>query len=177
MTNTNKEKQRDGPYSIGERVTGVMMQYYEMCTRELWFAAHDVDINRENRHVMRGTRVDNTSYAESSESLQIHGTIAPDLLDDGRIVEVKPSSNSSGGRLQLLYYLWYFKHKLGVETTGVLAAPRERTRETVKLTPDGEARVETALHEIRAIIDRDAPPAFEEKPYCKSCAYRDFCQV
>ncbi|WP_267195305.1 CRISPR-associated protein Cas4 [Halegenticoccus tardaugens] len=154
-----------------------MMQYYEMCTRELWFAAHDVDIDRENRHIMRGTRVDKQSYAENSESIQIHGTIAPDLLDDGRIVEVKPSSGSSGGRLQLLYYLWYFKHKLGIDTTGVLAVPRERTRETVELTPDAEDRVETALHEIRAIIKRDTPPAFEKKPYCGSCAYRDFCQI
>lgn len=78
MSNANKKKRRDGPSSVGERVTGVMMQYYEMFTRELWFAAHDADINRGNRHVMRGTRVDNTSYAENRESLQIHGTIAPD---------------------------------------------------------------------------------------------------
>ncbi|ELZ68870.1 CRISPR-associated protein Cas4 [Haloferax prahovense DSM 18310] len=174
MTQNN----RDGDiHDAAERVTGVMMQYYEMCTRELWFVAHDIDIDRGNRHVMRGTRVDKTSYAENSESILIDGTIAPDLLDDGRIVEVKPSSDSSGGRLQLLYYLWYFKHKLGIETTGVLAAPRERTRETVELTPDAEKQVETALHGIREIITQDSPPAFEEKPYCGSCAYRDFCQI
>lgn len=168
---------RDKPEDVAEQVTGVMMQYFEMCKRELWFVAHDIDIDRSNRHVMRGTRVDKQSYSENSESIQIHGTIAPDLLDDGRIVEVKPSSGSSGGKLQLLYYLWYFKHKLDIDTTGVLAVPRERVREQVELTPEAENRVETALFEIQEIINRESPPLYEEKPYCDSCAYRDFCQV
>jgi len=78
----------DNPF----RVTGVMMQYYYVCERELWFESRNVEIDRENASVARGTRVDESSYGErSQENLRLR-MIALDLLEDGRVVEVKPSS-------------------------------------------------------------------------------------
>ncbi len=46
------------------RVTGVMMQYYYVCERELWFESRNVEIDRENASVARGTRVDESSYGD-----------------------------------------------------------------------------------------------------------------
>jgi len=40
----------DNPF----RVTGVMMQYYYVCERELWFESRNVEIDRENASVARG---------------------------------------------------------------------------------------------------------------------------
>lgn len=74
------------------RVTSVMMQYYVVCKRELWFLSRDVEIDRDTVSVVRGTNVDDSAYGEKRRSMSIDGTIALDLLDDGRVVEVKSSS-------------------------------------------------------------------------------------
>lgn len=158
------------------QVTGVMMQYYEVCKRELWFESRDIEIDRENPNVVRGTHVDDTAYDESRRNLSINGWIAPDLLDDGRVVEVKPSSTLvEPARLQLLYYLWYLDRVADVQKEGVLAHPTERKRESVELTPEAAERVEAAIRGIYDIVKRESPPPAEELPYCDSCAYHDFC--
>lgn len=158
------------------RVTGVMMQYYFVCKRELWFLSRDVEIDRENVSVVRGTRVDDSAYGEKRRNMRVDGTIALDLLDDGRVVEVKPSSKlTEPARMQLSYYLWYLQHVVGVEKEGVLAHPRERKREPVELTAEREEKVEEAIRGIYAVVTSETPPKAEEKPYCPSCAYHDFC--
>jgi len=110
----------DNPF----RVTGVMMQYYYVCERELWFESRNVEIDRENASVARGTRVDESSYGErSQENLRLR-MIALDLLEDGRVVEVKPSSTlTEPARMQLSYYLWYLDRVLGVEREGRVGTP------------------------------------------------------
>ena len=167
---------RDESVSETFRVTGVMMQYYFVCKRELWFLSRDIEIDRENANVVRGTRVDDTAYGDKRRSMQIDGTISLDLLEDGRVVEVKPSSKlTEPARMQLSYYLWYLKHVVGVEKDGVLAHPRERTREPVKLDEEREQKVEAAIGGIYEVVTQETPPPAEEKPYCPSCAYHDFC--
>mgnify|MGYP000492402835 FL=1 len=167
---------RDEASDESFHVTGVMMQYYEVCERELWFESRDIEIDRDNPSVVRGTQVDDTAYEDKRRNLSIDGRISPDLLDDGRVVEVKPSSSLvEPARLQLLYYLWYLDRVVGVEKEGVLAHPREKRRETVELTDETEAKVEDAIRGVHDVITSDSPPPAEEKPYCESCAYYDFC--
>lgn len=167
---------RGEPVDDPFRVTGVMMQYYHVCERELWFASRNLEIDRENASVVRGTRVDETAYSDRrQESLRL-GMISLDLLEDGRVVEVKPSSAlTEPARMQLSYYLWYLDRVAGVEREGVLAHPRERKREEVALTEERAAKVEEAIRGIHGVVSRETPPAAEEKPYCESCAYHDLC--
>jgi CRISPR-associated exonuclease Cas4 len=167
---------RDEASEESFHVTGVMMQYYEVCKRELWFESRNVEIDRDNPSVVRGTQVDETAYEDKRRNFSIDGRIAPDLLEDGRVVEVKPSSSLvEPARLQLLYYLWYLDRVVGVEKEGVLAHPREKRRETVELTDESAAQVEAAVRGIYDVVTADSPPPAEEKPYCESCAYYDFC--
>lgn len=158
------------------RVTGVMMQYYVVCKRELWFHSRHVEIDRGNAAIVRGTHVDETAYSEKRRHVSIDGTIAIDVLDDGRVMEVKPSSALvEPSKLQLLYYLWYLKHVVGVEKYGVLAHPTERKRENVKLDEKATNRVEEAIRGVYEIVMDESPPPATEKPVCESCAYHDFC--
>lgn len=167
---------RDEAVSEEFHVTGVMMQYYEVCKRELWFASRHLEIDRDNASVVRGTHVDETSYAEKRRNVSIDGTIAIDVLDDGRVMEVKPSSTLvEPAKLQLLYYLWYLDRVVGVEREGVLAHPTERKRESVELTAENVEWVESAIRGVHDVITSDSPPPAEEKPFCESCAYHDFC--
>jgi CRISPR-associated exonuclease Cas4 len=167
---------RGEPVENPLRVTGVMMQYYHVCERELWFVANDIEIDRNNASVVRGTAVDERSYGDRNrENLRL-GMVSLDLLEDGRVVEIKPSSAlTEPAEMQLSYYLWYLDRVAGVERDGVLAHPRERRREPVELTADRADAVESAIRGIADIIDRPEPPAAEEKPFCESCAYHDFC--
>lgn len=167
---------RDETTTEGFRVTGVMMQYYEVCTRELWFASRHLEIDRDNAAVVRGTQVDESAYEDKRRNVSIDGTIAIDVLDDGRVVEVKPSSSLvDPAKLQLLYYLWYLDRVVGVEREGVLAHPTERKREPVELTDENVAWVEDAIRGIYDVVRSDSPPPAEDKPFCDSCAYHDFC--
>lgn len=157
------------------RVTGVMMQYYYVCKRELWFASRHLEIDRENSAVVRGTRVDESAYSEQRQNLSL-GMISLDLLQDGRVVEVKPSSSlEEPARMQLSYYLWYLSEIVGVDRDGVLAHPTERRREEVELTSDRREKVESAIRGIHSVITAEEPPEAVEKPFCSSCAYHDFC--
>jgi len=158
------------------RVTGVMMQYYAVCHRELWFESRDIEIDRDRASIVRGTNVDEQAYSDKRRSVSIDGTIVIDVLDDGTVMEVKPSSSMvEPARLQLLYYLWYLKHVVGVERDGVLAHPTERRRESVELTQEAEQRVEKALRGVYDVTNAETPPEAERKPFCDSCAYHDFC--
>jgi len=170
------ETARDQASADEFRVTGVMMQYYVVCERELWFHSRHVEIDRENAAIVRGTHVDDTAYAEKRRNVSIDGTIAIDVLDDGRVVEVKPSSAVvEPAKLQLLYYLWYLDRVAGVQKDGVLAHPTERKREHVELDSEAAERVENAIRGVFDVVTSDSPPPAEEKPVCDSCAYHDFC--
>lgn len=167
---------RDDAVEEPFRVTGVMMQYYFVCERELWFESRNLEIDRENVNVVRGTRVDDSAYGGRSEENLRLGMVSLDLLEDGRVVEVKPSSSlTEPARMQLSYYLWYLDRAVDVEREGVLAHPTERKRESVTLTEDRTAKVEDAIRGIHDVVSSPSPPAAAEKPYCESCAFHDLC--
>ncbi len=158
------------------RITGLMVQYYHVCKRELWFASRGLDIDRGAANIRRGTHIDETSYRDNRRSFQINGRIALDMLDSGEVMEVKASSAlETPARMQLLYYLWYLDRILGVERDGVLAYPAERTREEVELTAENATAVEDTIRGIVGVVEADSPPELEKKPYCDSCLYQDIC--
>lgn len=158
------------------RITGLMIQYYHVCRRELWFMSRGIDIDRSTANIVRGTHTDETSYRDKRQSFQINGRIQIDVLDDGDVMEVKVSSSlEEPPRMQLLYYLWYLDRILDIERTGVLAFPRERTRESVTLSEENVAAVEETIVGIIETVRDDSPPPLEKKPYCDSCLYQDLC--
>lgn len=157
-------------------VTGLMMQYLHVCERELWFASRGLDIDRDAPNIRKGTRIDETSYRDKRDSFLVNGRIAIDLLEDGRVMEVKASSTlETPARMQLLYYLWYLDEVCDIEREGVLAYPAERKRETVELTSERKDSIEDSLRRIFEVVEADSPPPLEKKPVCESCLYQDIC--
>jgi CRISPR-associated exonuclease Cas4 len=160
------------------RITGLMVQYYHVCRRELWFMSRGVDINREATNIQRGTHVDETSYEGRRHSYQINDRLQLDLLDSGDVMEVKVSSAlEKPARMQLLYYLWYLKEVLDIERDGILSYPRERKREQVELDAKGYEEVEATIRGIIETVEQDSPPELKKKPYCDACLYQDLCWV
>lgn len=163
------------------KVSGISVQYFTICKRELWFYQRGVDIDKQNVHIVRGTDIDNNSYnniKSDAERQIINNEIAPDILQDGRIIEVKPSKKlEKASENQLYYYLWYFKNILDDKRSGVMAYPNQRQRNNIQLSKENEKQIEEIIDGIYDIYCKDEPPEFKEKPYCDSCAYKDFCQI
>jgi CRISPR-associated exonuclease Cas4 len=157
-------------------ITGLMVQYYHVCRRELWFMFRGIDIDRETPNIQRGTHVDETSYQESRRSFLIGNRIQLDLLESGAVMEVKVSSTlEKPARMQLLFYLWFLEEVYDIERDGVLAYPTERKREPVQLDDRSRAAVERTIIGVLDVVDQDAPPELSKKPYCDSCLYQDLC--
>ena len=157
------------------RVTGLAIQYVTVCEREAWFYLNGIDINRQQANIKHGSSIDENSY-QDAETIIIDGLISPDILEDGTILEVKRSSDSQeGAESQLLYYLWYFKKFKNEERDGEIAVPKERKRISVELTRQKEKDIVQKIERLWKLWNMSAPPELEKKPYCKACAYQDFC--
>lgn len=158
------------------KITGVMMQYYKVCKREVWFIYYNAPFNDENKFIIRGNRVDKESYKRNKKQYDVNNTIVIDLLQNGKIIEVKPSSTlEKGARFQLKYYLWYLETICDIKYEGVLAHPKENKRENVSLLNKDKKEIRNAINEIYNILSSDSPPELQEKQYCDSCAYKDYC--
>jgi CRISPR-associated exonuclease Cas4 len=170
------ERERSPHRKPQVRLTGLMVQYYHVCKRELWFMSRGIDIDRGAANIRRGTHIDETSYRDKRRSFQINGRIALDMLDSGEVMEVKASSSlEKPARMQLLYYLWYLDRILDIQRDGVLAYPAERKREEVSLTEDNATAVEETIRGIINVVESNTPPKLDKKPYCDSCLYQDIC--
>jgi CRISPR-associated exonuclease Cas4 len=170
------QNERDPHREPRVRITGLDVQYYHTCKRELWFASRGIDIDRDTANIQRGTHVDETSYDDRRHSYQIDGRIAIDLLDGGDVMEVKVSSTlEEPPRMQLLYYLWYLDRIHDIQRDGVLAYPTERKRERVELTAERTEKVEETIRGIIETVEADTPPELAKKPYCDACLYQDIC--
>ena len=170
------ERERSPHRDPQVQITGLMMQYYHVCKRELWFMSRGIDIDRGAANIRRGTHIDETSYRDKRRSFQINGRIALDMLGSGEVMEVKASSSlEKPARMQLLYYLWYLDRILDIQRDGVLAYPAERKREGISLTEDNATAVEETIRGIIDVVESDTPPELDKKPYCDSCLYQDIC--
>jgi CRISPR-associated exonuclease Cas4 len=158
------------------RITGLMVQYYHVCKRELWFMSRGIDIDRETTNIQRGTHVDETSYQNSRRSFMIGNRIQLDVLESGDVMEVKVSSAlEKPARMQLLFYLWFLREVYDIEKDGVLAFPTERKRESVQLDESATAEIEATIRGILRTVNRETPPELSKKSYCDSCLYQDIC--
>ena len=73
----------------------------------------------------------------------------------------------------MLYYLYVMKSR-GIIRKGLLSYPSERKTVEVVLDEAGEVQVKIAMQNINRIVNREIPK-FKKLPYCRKCAYKDFC--
>jgi CRISPR-associated exonuclease Cas4 len=56
-----------------------------------------------------------------------------------------------------------------------LSFPTERRREFVELTTEDEEKLKRIVKEIENLSNESFPPPLEKIPFCKNCAYKEFC--
>ena len=159
------------------RITGVMVQYYHVCKRELWFFAHHLE-QEESDYLDMGRLIHEESYFREKKDVLIDDVISLDLLRRrGKMVvlEIKKSSKLEDPvRRQLLYYLWYLKQK-GVEAKGEIVYPKEKKKEEVILSREIEEEIPKMLKGLEEVIKLPNPPSPSYKSYCTKCSYYELC--
>jgi CRISPR-associated exonuclease Cas4 len=168
-------------------ITGIHLNCYFVCHRQLWLSAHGVQCETESDLVRMGRHIHETSFRNEDKELDIDGRIVLDWFDAQRGVvhEVKKSpSMETAHEWQILYYLYYLKQK-GLRTAeheqdegikGELNYPTLRIKKTVFLTPDKERELrEQILPDIQRIMEQDDIPTVQTWKVCKTCSYCDLC--
>ncbi|MCT6942538.1 MAG: CRISPR-associated protein Cas4 [Metasolibacillus sp.] len=157
-------------YKIG----GLHMQYYLVCKRKLWLYSRQISFEKEHDRVIEGTILHESSYARKDKELSI-GDAVIDVIDGEFVQETKLSSKmQSVDEWQLLYYLYLLKQR-GIEKRGKIAYTKEKKIIEVELTDEKEQEVKNKIAQIYKIIEADFAPKLKKLPYCKNCAYYDFC--
>ncbi len=158
-------------------INGTLIWYYYICKREVWLIGHGIEPDQESDLILLGRHIHETFYTRRKKELTIDNRIKIDVLPGQRVIgEVKKSSKFlKSAKMQLAFYLYYFKHVKGTQMEGQLLIPEERKKLTITLTPELEKEIETAIKEIQDILSLERPPSAVKIPYCKSCAYREMC--
>lgn len=156
--------------------TGSEISYYFVCKRKLWLFSHNIELESDSDLVLQGKLLHEYSYKRKLKEIAI-GKIKIDFIEKtNEVHEIKRSRKVENAHMyQLLYYLYYLKKQVGLNTKGVLNYPLLKKTVKVELTPAKENELQQILREIDEITTQEKPPQAKWIQYCKSCAYSELC--
>lgn len=95
------------------RISGVIIYYYFICHRKLWYFANEINMEQNSELVSIGKILDETTYKRENKSILIDGTINIDFIRDGAVLhEVKKTKAiEDAGIWQLKYYMFYLEQR------------------------------------------------------------------
>lgn len=165
-------------FSEKARITGMVLQAYGICHRQVWFLTHSVFADQKNELLSLGRIVDENSYAREKHQVMFGGNKFDFMRNqDGLLVvsEIKKSSRAEkSSKLQLAHYL-YELEKEGIASRGVLLYPTEKKRTDVILTEELKSVLDQSYAVIEKLVLTEKPPHLVQCKYCKKCAYGDYC--
>lgn len=163
---------------MSTQVTGTLVWYYAICPREAWLMAHEMEPEKDFGLLAEGRLNQEAHYKRATKELSLPGMRLDQVRREGGkliVSEVKKSSRFlPATRLQLGYYLWRLSEE-GMEASGEILVPAERKREVVELTRELKEDVESTVATIEALVQETRPPPAKKIPFCKRCAYAEFC--
>lgn len=162
-----------------ERITGVMVYYYFVCHRKLWYFSHEINMEAEDESVMLGKLIDENSYQRDEKHINIDNIINIDFIKEHReLHEVKKSKAVEEASVwQVKYYLYYLQQRGIRNLKAKIDYPLLKKNLLVELSEEDVEKLEKILIEIKKIKNTNFPPVFSEKKICKKCAYHDLCFI
>lgn len=162
-----------------KEITGMMVYYYVVCKKKLWYFYHDINMEQNNENVKIGKVLDETSYTRDDKHINIDNVINIDFIrNEGILHEVKKSKKiEEASVLQVKYYLYYLKKRGAEGIKGKIDYPLLKQSIEIILSDDDVAYIEEVLIEIKKIVKLENPPDISNKKICKSCAYYDLCYI
>ena len=160
-------------------ITGLMVYYYEVCKRKLWYFTNDIQLEENNSNVILGKLLEENTYTRDEKKINIDGVINIDFIRSKKILHEIKKSNSiePASLLQVQYYLYYLEKKGLIGLKGVLDYPLLRQTVEVNLSDSDRENLKNIIIGIKEILGKESPPILEKKNICKNCAYFDLCFV
>lgn len=164
---------------MNKEITGVMIYYYEVCKRKLWYFYHEIQMEQGNENVEIGKILDEETYKRDKKHINIDNVVNIDFIrSKGILHEVKKSKKiEEASILQVKYYLYFLSKKGVTNIKGKIDYPLLKQSVDIELEEDDIKNIENILQDIEEIVIKDRPPQLNKKGICKSCAYYDLCFI
>jgi CRISPR-associated exonuclease Cas4 len=162
-------------------ITGTEVAYYIVCKRKLWLFSHGIELERFSDFVEIGKVISETYFKrEKFKEIEMQSFKIDFIKIGSEIIvnEVKKSKKLEEAHIwQTKFYIYQLK-KLGIECKkGIIHYPKLLKKIDVELTESDKIKIEEALGKIEEIEKLEKPPDVINKPYCKNCAYYQFCYI
>ena len=160
-------------------ITGLMVYYYEVCKRKLWYFVNEIQLEENNSNIILGKLLEENTYTRDEKKINIDGVINIDFIRSKKILHEIKKSNSiePASLLQVQYYLYYLEKKGLIGLKGILDYPLLKQTVEVNLTDEDRKNLDNIIIGIKEILRKESPPTLEKKGICKKCAYFDLCFV
>lgn len=164
---------------LESEVTGIMVYYYYVCKRKLWYYLHEIRMEAENQDVKLGKLLDENSYMRDNKHVMIDGVINIDFLRGNHVLhEVKKSrSIEEAGIMQVKYYMYYLYKKGITDVNAKIDYPLLKQSISVELEDEDFATLDRVVHDIVLYALSDEIPELDKNVICKKCAYHDLCFI
>lgn len=141
--------------------------------------SRSISSDQENELLLLGKHISKVFLKRnkiSRKEILVDNRIRIDFLKDKIVAEIKKSSKFIlASKMQLAFYLYYFKYYKDVLLNGELIFPEENKSVEVILDENLEKELEKTISEIESIIKTNLPPKPIKIGYCKKCAFKEVC--
>ena len=160
-------------------ITGIMVYYYFICKKKLWYFCNNINMEQNSELVSIGKILDETSYSREKKGILIDNTINIDFIKNGAILhEVKKTKAIEEASIwQLKYYMYYLENKGIKNITAKIDFPLLRETKNIELNDEDKKILDNVIKDIKEIFIMDKPPKAINSKICKNCSYFDMCYV
>lgn len=162
-----------------KEITGMMVYYYFVCKKKLWYFANQIQMEQNSELVEIGKIIDETSYENQEKHILIDNTINIDFIKNGAILhEVKKTKSIEEASIwQVKYYMYYLEQK-GVENVKAkIDFPLIKETKDIVLNNEDRQALQNVIENIKKIINSNIPIDVIQNKKCKKCAYYDLCYI
>ncbi|HAV39613.1 MAG TPA: CRISPR-associated protein Cas4 [Aquificaceae bacterium] len=158
---------------------GTQVAYYVVCQRKLWLFTKGISFERESEYVQLGKLLDEISFSREKVEEFTYEPVSIDFFStkEGLVVhEIKHSSALEPAHiLQVKYYIYYLKTK-GIKVShGIIHYPKQKKLLKVEFDEKDEELINEVVSKMDEVVRKEIPPKVINKPYCKKCAYWEYC--
>lgn len=160
-------------------ITGVMIYYYFICERKLWYFINEINMEQNNELVSIGKILDETTYTREKKNIMIDNTINVDFIKNGAVLhEVKKTKSiEEAGIWQVKYYMYYLENRGVKNVQAKIDFPLLRETREITLEQNDRKILDNVIKNIEDLARKEISPQRMESKICKKCAYYDLCYV